>query len=310
VEPGDAFWFREPVPCAFHSHSSEADAGIAELEYRCFGGCIHSMLEHLPVRCVNKFPASCAIRNKAVQLHLARTCGLDVPETLMSNAPRLVKEFFGGKDGRAICKPFTPHLWQGKQKADIAVTGTFELSQEQLPADEVFTLAPGIYQRMVEKQFDVRTVLMGRQVYSHALHHQRKALDWRHDASVKTLEVQLIATPPAIAGAILSFAQKADICFGSMDFAVDRQGRWWFLEVNEQGQFLWLDHFNPNAMLQEKFCAFLTAPEEAAQPLENRERQFPSFLEYTKLHAALPQKQEPLDIAAAAPRSPHMSLES
>ena len=54
---------------------------------------------------------------------------------------------------------------------------------------------------------------------------------------------------------------KSGISYGSFDFAVDGDGQWWFLEVNEGGQFLWLDAFNCNLHVQEKFLAFLTSPE-------------------------------------------------
>ena len=43
---------------------------------------------------------------------------------------------------------------------------------------------------------------------------------------------------------MLAFAAKSGIACGSFDFAIDNQDRWWFLEVNEGGQFLWLDAFN------------------------------------------------------------------
>jgi hypothetical protein len=45
------------------------------------------------------------------------------------------------------------------------------------------------------------------------------------------------------------------------------------------------------------------------RPLEEREDLFPSFSEYERLREQLQGKHERLDIAAAVPRSPHMSLE-
>jgi hypothetical protein len=308
VEAGDSIWLREPREQLSNLQLPKDDRQSPELETRFFNDCITGTLDSLPVRCINKFSSSGFIRNKSAQLHLANQCGLHVPATLMSNSPGSVKEFFARDSGRNICKPFTPHMWQNENNAGTAVTGTFELSREQLPSDEVFTLAPGIYQRRIDKQFDVRTVLIGDRVYSHGLYHHQKALDWRHDASPATLEVRIIPTPPEVEEAILRFSKQADICFGSIDFAVDRNGRWWFLEINEQGQFLWLDQYNPGARLQEKFCAFLTAPD-TTQPVEDREQLFPSFSDYLKSCDQSSQKQQSLDIAAMAPNSPHMSLE-
>ncbi len=305
VEPGDAVWIRRPNPPVLNPNVAEADRKFAELEYLSFHRCIAYLLETLPVRCVNEFSAARFIDNKGVQLHLARTAGLKVPQALMSNSPAAVRSFFARNSVRAICKNFNQHVWQRQTLGGVAITETFELTREQLPEDEILTYAPSIYQDMVVKQFDVRTVLMGREVFSFALHNPRKALDWRADASKGKVEVETIATPPAVEQGILNFAQKAGICFGSIDFAVDMQGEWWFLEINEQGQFLWLDQRDREARTQQRFCAFLTAPEGSTEPLEKRAGLFPSFAEYEKCI-----EKEPVeDIAEAAAASPFFSRE-
>lgn len=245
---------------------------------------IAGMLELLPARCINRRSTAKFISNKAVQLRMASESGLRVPATLMSNAPAAVRNFFDRYPDSLICKPFAPHIWEQQESNDIAVAGAFALTREQLPADEVFTYAPAIYQQRVSKQFDVRTVLMGDKVYSFALRTPGKALDWRFDGAMGKLEVEVVATPAEVENGLLRFAKTSGMCFGSADFAVDHDGRWWFLEINEQGQFLWLDHFYPQAALLQKFCAFLSAGENGAGWWEERQRLFPTVLEYEREH--------------------------
>jgi glutathione synthase/RimK-type ligase-like ATP-grasp enzyme len=308
VEPGDAIWIRRPDHPTHNPNVAEADKKFAEMEYRSFYHSLAYTLEALPVWCVNKFSAARVIHNKAVQLHLARACGLRVPETLLSNAPARIREFLD-QHPRTIGKGFTPHVWQREGEGGVSVTETFTLTPERLPSDEVLTYAPGIYQERVVKEFDIRMVLMGQRLYSFALHNPKKALDWRQDAGLGNIQVEIVPTPPQVEKGILEFARKARICFGSIDFAVDKDGQWWFLEINEQGQFLWLDQFNPQARTLEKFCAFITAPEGSARPLEEHEGLFPPFSEYIKMYHSLPENQEPVDIAAAVAASPFMSWE-
>ncbi len=310
VEPGDAIWIRRPDQPTHNPAVAEADRKFAELEYRSFYHCVAYTLELLPVWCVNKFSASRFIHNKAVQLHLARECGLRVPRALLSNSPRRIRDFVTHNPGRTVGKGFTPHVWQREDQGSVSVTETFELTPERLPSDEVLTFAPGIYQDMVVKQFDVRMVLMGRRLYSYALHNSKKALDWRQDAGLGNVQVEIVPTPPEIEKGVLAFAQKSGICFGSIDFAVDKQGQWWFLEINEQGQFLWLDQFNPQARTLEKFCAFITAPEGSVRPLEEREGLFPPFRDYLEVFRSMPENQQPIDVNAAVAASPYMSRES
>jgi hypothetical protein len=221
----------------------------------------------------------------------------------MSNSPPAVREFFDQYPSNAICKAFTSHIWQ--QGTDVTVTETFCLNREQLPPDEVFTYAPAIYQQRVTKQFDVRAVLMGGKIYSFALRTPDDSLDWRHQAAVRNIDVETVATPADVENGILRFAEKTGVCFGSMDFAVDPKGNWWFLEINEQGQFLWLDQLCLQANLQQKFCAFLTAPQAAAQSLEDRQGLFPSHSEYQRSHRG----EKAPDITKTSAESMYKSVE-
>ena len=244
VEPGDVIWIRRPVQPKPNPQTAAEDAKFAANEYRSFYESLMYLLENLPVRVVNKYTASRFINNKSVQLLLARACGMNVPRTLMTNSPPAVREHFRGNPQRMICKTFSTHIWEKEQGGPFVVTETFELSADMLPTDEVLTYAPAIYQELVVKKFDVRMVLLGAAVYSYSLHNPKGALDWRHDATQGLLNVEPITTPPEVEKSVLAFAEKSGIVCGSFDFAIDNQDQWWFLEVNEGGQFLWLDACN------------------------------------------------------------------
>ncbi|HEX7287067.1 MAG TPA: hypothetical protein VF532_12845 [Candidatus Angelobacter sp.] len=291
VDPGDVVWIRRPNPAVHNPKVADPDKSFAEGEYRWSSWAVIYLLGTLSVRCINPYSASRFINNKSVQLLLARECGMHVPETLMSNNPAAVRAFLEQrrqKNGRTICKAFFPHVWQ-KSSGGIAVTETFEIFADQLPSDEVLTFAPAIYQEMVVKQFDVRMVLLGTTVYSYALHNPKGALDWRQDCGQGLVEVRVIDTPPEVEKSVLEFARRAGTTFGSLDFAIDNQGRWWFLEINEEGQFLWLDEFNPEVRMQQKFLAFLTSPEGSSrQVIEERQSQFLGWKDFL----ASPKKDE------------------
>lgn len=304
LEPGDTIWLRQPDQAEFGPGSGDHPTPPSS-HYDLFFSSTASILELQPVRCINPYSVSQLIRNKAVQLHLARISGLKVPATLMSNSSGAVRTFFENGH-RTICKPFESHTWE-QGTGSIAVAGTFELDRDQLPEDEVFTFAPSIFQRRIAKSFDVRTVLMGQSVYSFALRTPDGALDWRPQAALGEICVEPIATLSDVEKALLNFAQNTGVCFGSIDFAVDANGEWWFLEINEQGQFLFLDRFHPAARLQQKFCAFLTAHESAREDLEAREHLFPSLHEYE----SSPEKQKADErLASIVAESSYITCES
>jgi len=306
VDAGDVVWIRRPEPPLPNPKTSESDKKFASLEYRSFYHSIAYFLETLPVWCINKYSVARVMIQKSVQMRLACKCGLKTPATLMSNHPATVREFFARENSRNICKGFTPHVWQKEGKMSVAITETFELTRDQLPNDEVLTYAPAIYQERVPKEFDVRMVLMGNQIYSYALKNKKQALDWRQDAGLGHVTAEEIATPPDVEKGVMEFAQQSGLCFGSLDFGVDAQGQWWFLEINEQGQFLWLDQFNRGIRLMEKFCAFVTAPQGSTLPLEARQDLFPSLEEYE----GLLKREEVPPTARTRHEDPFLSMEA
>jgi glutathione synthase/RimK-type ligase-like ATP-grasp enzyme len=292
LAPGDVVWVRRPEQATPNPKVADADKKFAEAEYRWFSQSLMYFLDVLPIRCINKYSASRLINNKSIQLLVARSCGMNVPHTLMSNCPSKVRDYFQQNTGRMICKAFFPHIWQKEGNKSVAITETFEMSKNMLPAEEVLTYAPAIYQDMVVKQFDVRMVLLGAAVYSCALYNPKGAIDWRQDTSQGVVQVEKMETPAAVERAVLAFAEKSGISFGSFDFAVDSEGRWWFLEVNEGGQFLWLDASNHDVHIQEKFLAFVTSPEGSSrQTIEERQWLFPSWKDY--LDSAAKDQQTP-----------------
>jgi hypothetical protein len=70
-------------------------------------------------------------------------------------------------------------------------------------------------------------------------------IDWRivmanhHETAWTAMEV-----PDSISREIRGFMEQLGLHYGRLDFLVDKQGKWWFLEVNPNGQFGWLDPTN------------------------------------------------------------------
>ena len=282
LEAGDVVWLRRLPLATLHPEMCEADKTFAEEEYLWFHYSLGYLLERLPITCINRYSVARVINNKSVQLLLAAKCGLRVPRTSMSNSPAALKSFLNTSPGRNVCKAFFPHAWRVPDSGALAITATFEINRETVPSDQVLTYAPAIYQEMVVKQFDVRMVLMGTAIYSFIIRNPKAALDWRQDAAQGLIRVEAIETPPEVQRAVLEFARESGVVFGSFDFTVDMQGSWWFLELNEQGQFLWLDSYNPAAGIMQRFLAFLTSPGSSPGEIEARQSRFPSMKDYLR----------------------------
>lgn len=86
--------------------------------------------------------------------------------------------------------------------------------------------------------------------------HEGSKLDWRAMQG-ENLNVELYKLPSQIERRIRQFMNNLGIVFGSLDFIVTHDNEYIFLEVNEQGQFLWLEELNPEIKILDMFVNFI-----------------------------------------------------
>ena len=65
--------------------------------------------------------------------------------------------------------------------------------------------------------------------------------------------------PADIEAKLFAFMDEMELTMGTADFIVTEDGEHVFLEMNEQGQFLWVEEFNPEVRLLEPFARFLAS---------------------------------------------------
>ena len=116
-------------------------------------------------------------------------------------------------------------------------------------------LTPGIYQKIMKKNFELRVVFFNDEYIAIKIENN-KALDWR------TLNLQKQALHPTkipheIEKKCIELMKRLNIIFGCFDFIVTPQNEYIFLEVNEMGQFLWIEEIRPEVKILDKFCEFL-----------------------------------------------------
>lgn len=254
LEPVNTVWYRRLAPGKDDPSIHPDDRKSAAQE------CQHFIANFLALRTrgsvwVNDLSAARAANNKLLQLVVAQECGLVVPKTCASNDPRQIKEFLSSH-AKAIYKPFTSHMWED---GDLShVTYTRLVSGDDLPSDRAVTASPGIFQEWIPKSYEVRVTFMG------AHHVSAKLLtaeqeDWRISIG-GDLRAELFKLPDLVAESCRSLMNRLGIIFGCFDFVVRPDGSWVFLEVNEMGQFLWVERLLEDAYLLDAFCQFLLEP--------------------------------------------------
>jgi glutathione synthase/RimK-type ligase-like ATP-grasp enzyme len=199
--------------------------------------------------------ATRSAENKLVQLRAAQRAGLRTPATLVSQDPALIRSFCSAHPG-AIIKPVTTP--RGVELVTTAVVG-----QELLDDDAVLALTPAIYQECIPGKRHLRISVVGGRCDAALI--EAEDLDWRMDLNVPfrpypldiDLERRLCAT-----------LRQLGLNMGVFDVKLTDDDEPVFLEVNSQGQFLFVEALC-GIPLADAFAAFLV--DQATQDLRSRQ---------------------------------------
>jgi hypothetical protein len=202
---------------------------------------------------VNDPSKSSAATKKVCQIGVARSVGLAVPNTLISNDYDEIS-LFCAENVQVVFKPF--HVMSWRKSDDIF---TFYASDFHLPSPEFrcqIELAPQIYQQKIDRDFEVRLIIFGSSDFSIAqkVNGQDESVDIRTQLRNKSVTFSHYTAPRDIVERCSLYMKAMCIEYGAFDFIVDRLGNWVFIECNEGGQFLYLEHALPDIGIFDAFC--------------------------------------------------------
>lgn len=251
----DSVWNRRAGHALDETVLHPADLEFAELQCRLFR---RSFFEILAPRAFWVNPDRSVRRiGKLLQQSAAAQVGLATPDALFTNDPFEIRCFLREHGGRAVYKTFSSRPWKDGETFWMPYTSL--VTEEALVDDEILRRAPGIYQAVVPKAFELRVVVMGRHAVAAKIMSQeteRGRVDWRRASG--EVEIVSFAVPGEIAQLCSDLLRRLGLVFGSFDFVVTPEGEHVFLEVNQAGQFLFVEHFTGQPVL-DAFCEFLLA---------------------------------------------------
>jgi hypothetical protein len=201
---------------------------------------------------VNNPQSQAAAQRKPLQLAVAGRVGLRVPQTIVSNEPTIVQEFWEGHHRDCVYKSLTP--------TPSTFRETRPLTEADLPDLHSLSLAPIIVQQRLHGA-NLRVTVMGRRQFAAiALVDCPEAVfDWRVDLKCRwepyTLE-------PALSQRIQDLLIALGLHYGCVDLRFDDSGEPYFLEVNPAGQFLFIEVDTAQPIV-EAMCALLVDPRSA-----------------------------------------------
>ena len=266
----DVVWLRRPVGVTPHAGLHPSDRRFVAGEWVE----IAKALRYAAADAfwVNPLQAITRATNKPTQLALASEMGLRIPETVITNDVDALGHFLDAHE-QVIFKPLHGALWEVEGKKLGAYTSV--ITRDHLSPAGKIQACPGIYQARVDKAFEVRAQFFGASCFavtidSQAL--QNANVDWRRERGNPTLSTRPIELPETVYQQCRHLMCELDLVSGAFDFIVTPDGEWVFLEVNEAGQFIFLEMWWKDVPILDAFVQFLESrsPDFVYQPSADR----------------------------------------
>ncbi len=189
--------------------------------------------------------------NKLVQLRVASAAGFRVPRTLLSQNPLRIRPFTESLDGHLVAKCVSGML------GVPALTG--EVTRQQLECDGPLQACPAIYQELIPGRRHLRVHCFGDEV--HAALIESDLLDWRHPLDA---EIEPFPVSGTIRDRLLGILKEFGLQMGIFDLKLTDDGEPVWLELNPQGQFLFIEAMGGGDLMT-PFVRFLQSLTERRQ---------------------------------------------
>ncbi len=181
-------------------------------------------------------------RKKLLQLKLACELGFLVPETIVTNDPNLVQEFSKIHDAKIVFKAlYHEFLNYGDRAFNIPTTLITEKHMEKL---ELVRKMPALFQRFIEKKYELRVTIVEDKIFAVKIDSQANPLtvvDWRNPEYIDKLSYTSVEFPHEVSDRCQCMLRRLGLAFGAFDFIMSKDEKLYFLEVNPNGQWYWLE---------------------------------------------------------------------
>jgi len=181
--------------------------------------------------------------NKPEQLTIASSIGFNIPDTYIGVNYKSIKNFYKNNSGKIIAKAVKHGFNFDGDKARVAATQ--KIDEAALDSLKDYANIPMIFQSHIAKQYDIRVIVVGSEVFATAIDsqsHEETKIDWRlSDCHKIPLNQYKISLPKKIRNLCLDMTRKFKLRYSAIDLILGKDGYYYFLELNPNGQWAWIE---------------------------------------------------------------------
>lgn len=179
--------------------------------------------------------------NKYRQTRIAKKVGFNVPEFVSSNDLNILNEFMKSHSD-VVLKLMNQDFYDVGDR-DFKGIYVNKITESDLSSFKEQDENPITLQEYIEKDYEVRYTVVGEQHFVCKIESQKSEIsktDWRRYDLPNTPHSVIIPSPE-IKNKVVKFMNYFNLNYGALDFIVSPEGKWYFLEINSMGQYLWIE---------------------------------------------------------------------
>lgn len=240
-------WYRKPAdPAPPEAVTDDGTIALIRAETREL---LDSLAGDRRIRWINNPHDNEAARRKLPQLRLAHDLGLRVPRTLITNNPGQARAFRAAIDGPLVCKALKEVGYAEGEDWRSLFARVVPPAEFEAHADAV-ALCPTLFQEYIEKSHELRVTFIGDAVFCCRIDSQTveaARVDWRR-AAPEDVPHRIVRLDSQVESALRRMLAAYGLVFGAFDLIVTPAGEHVFLELNPNGQWLWVERATGAAM--------------------------------------------------------------
>jgi hypothetical protein len=243
-EPADVshVWYRRPEQLKGVQFDSSPESKYARTEWTEFIECFFS---HVPKRKWMNHPScNSAASRKLEQLTTATRLGFSIPDTLATQDSDELRRFYEKHNGKVIVKPLATGYIEREGGESDSLIYTNRVLEHHLANLDDLPHCPTLFQQLIEKECDVRITVVDSDLHAVELRAAdetgRQRCDIRRN-NMTDVAYRRASLPDDVAGALRELVAQYGLRFAAIDMVRSVKGDWFFLEINPNGQWAWLD---------------------------------------------------------------------
>jgi glutathione synthase/RimK-type ligase-like ATP-grasp enzyme len=194
---------------------------------------------------------------KLFQLRVASQLGFRIPNSIVTNDIKRAESFIKSNNKVVVKVLTSPALYSRERVGEIY---THLLTKDDLKLLFSVEFGPTFLQEFIPKTLDVRVTVIGKSLFAAAIDsvpYGEAKIDFRR-SKIYNLPHKAIELPNAIKHNCIKLVKHLGLQFGAIDLLFTPKGDYFFLEINPNGQWLWIEE-TTGMPLTDAMCDLLTS---------------------------------------------------